>query len=102
MSQSIDFDRRRFIGAALAVFAIPELVVGRSASVHPGAGTPVTATNGTTSASDSFGTLKQVAAGVLNVGYAEAGPGDGRPVVLLHGWPYDIHSFVDVVPTSSR
>jgi pimeloyl-ACP methyl ester carboxylesterase len=45
-----------------------------------------------------FGPLKQVDAGVLNVGYAEAGPADGQPVLLLHGWPYDIHSFADVAP----
>ena len=48
--------------------------------------------------STSFGTLKQVDAGPLNVGYAEAGPADGAAVLLLHGWPYDIHSFVDVAP----
>src|SRR5437870_12320120 len=46
----------------------------------------------------SFGPLKQVEAGLLDVGYAEAGPAGGPPVVLLHGWPYDIHSFVDVAP----
>jgi pimeloyl-ACP methyl ester carboxylesterase len=46
----------------------------------------------------SFGPLKQIDAGVLSVGYAEAGPADGAVVVLLHGWPYDIHSFVDVAP----
>ena len=46
----------------------------------------------------SFNGLKQIDAGVLNVGYAEAGPADGPPVILLHGWPYDIYSFVDVVP----
>src|SRR5690348_6255665 len=46
----------------------------------------------------SFGSLKQVEAGVLNVGYAEAGPTNGPVVLLLHGWPYDIHSFVEVTP----
>jgi pimeloyl-ACP methyl ester carboxylesterase len=46
----------------------------------------------------TFAPLKQVAAGDLNVAYAEAGPAGGRPVLLLHGWPYDIHSYVDVAP----
>jgi pimeloyl-ACP methyl ester carboxylesterase len=46
----------------------------------------------------SFGPLKQVDAGALNVGYAESGPANGPPVLLLHGWPYDIHSFVEVAP----
>jgi pimeloyl-ACP methyl ester carboxylesterase len=46
----------------------------------------------------SFAPLKQVDAGVLNVGYAEVGPAGGPPIVLLHGWPYDIHSFVEVAP----
>ena len=53
---------------------------------------PVPGTN------NAFGPLKQVDAGVLNIGYAEVGPSDGLPVVLLHGWPYDIHSFIEVVP----
>jgi pimeloyl-ACP methyl ester carboxylesterase len=46
----------------------------------------------------SFGVLKQVDAGVLSVGYAEAGPPDGKAVILLHGWPYDIHSYAEVTP----
>ncbi len=50
------------------------------------------------SMSTSFGALKQVEAGVLSVGYAEAGPADGPAVILLHGWPYDIHSFAEVTP----
>jgi pimeloyl-ACP methyl ester carboxylesterase len=52
----------------------------------------------TTASQKSFGPIKQIDAGLLNVGYAEAGPANGTPVILLHGWPYDIHSFVDVVP----
>jgi pimeloyl-ACP methyl ester carboxylesterase len=46
----------------------------------------------------SFAPLKQIDAGVLNIGYAESGPADGQAVILLHGWPYDIHAFVDVAP----
>ena len=46
----------------------------------------------------SFAALKQIDAGLLNIGYAEDGPADGPPVILLHGWPYDIHSYVDVAP----
>src|SRR6266403_2364 len=47
----------------------------------------------------SFGPIKQIDAGLLNVGYAEVGPTDGPVVILLHGWPYDIHSYVDVAPS---
>ncbi|MFB7111989.1 alpha/beta fold hydrolase [Streptomyces sp. NPDC056291] len=66
---------------------------GRSGEEKPEV--PPTAKPG---AKKSFSSLKQKAAGVLNVGYAEAGPASGRPVTLLHGWPYDIHSYVDVAP----
>ena len=50
------------------------------------------------SAAGSFGALKQIDAGVLNVGYAEAGPANGPAVILLHGWPYDIHTYVEAAP----
>jgi pimeloyl-ACP methyl ester carboxylesterase len=56
-------------------------------------------TAGPTSAPPTaFGSLKHINAGLLNVGYAEDGPTDGPPVILLHGWPYDIYSYLDVVP----
>ena len=48
--------------------------------------------------SSSFGPLRQINAGVLDVGYVDVGPANGRPVVLLHGWPYDVHSYADVAP----
>ena len=45
-----------------------------------------------------FGPTKQIEAGLLSIGYVEVGPLNGTPVVLLHGWPYDIHSYAEVTP----
>jgi len=98
MPEAIDLRRRRFFGAAATAIAAAQLgVIGSAAARSAEANGPaVPAVTPGTSA--SFGPLKQVEAGVLGVGYAEAGPADGRPVLLLHGWPYDIHSYADVAP----
>jgi pimeloyl-ACP methyl ester carboxylesterase len=94
VSHNIGCGRRCFLGAAMAAFGVPGLVARSGQSERR---TPAPAINGA-GTSGSLGALKEVAAGLLNVGYADAGPSHGRPVILLHGWPYDIHSFVDVVP----
>jgi pimeloyl-ACP methyl ester carboxylesterase len=96
MSAEVDLERRRFLGVALMGLAAAELVVGGCENAPSGKNNDAAALK--PAAHASFGTLKQIDAGVLNVGYAEAGPSSGTPVILLHGWPYDIHSFVDVAP----
>ena len=98
MAEEINRQRRRFIGAAAMALAAARLGV---------LGSEQALTNRTSSAAlpanklgpnTSFGVLKQVDAGILSVAYAEAGPADGPPVILLHGWPYDIHSYSEVAP----
>src|ERR1700735_4196868 len=98
ISEVINGSRRRLLGAmAMAVAAAKLIVTGsadaRSSKAKPGGGS---ATPPDTSA--SFAPLKQIDAGTLNIGYAEAGPANGPAVILLHGWPYDIYAFVDVAP----
>jgi pimeloyl-ACP methyl ester carboxylesterase len=91
---SAPINRRRFSAAAAVSVAAAQLGLIGAADAQSSAQLPPfkPGTNA------SFGTLKQIEAGVLNVGYAEAGPANGPPVILLHGWPYDIYSFVDVSP----
>ncbi|WP_022720265.1 alpha/beta fold hydrolase [Rhodopseudomonas sp. B29] len=85
--------RRRFFGIALGTLAAAQFVklpLARAATAAPQpAGTP---------APTSFPALRQIDAGPLSIGYAELGPSDGPAVVLFHGWPYDIHSYVEVAP----
>jgi len=83
MSELINRDRRTFLANGVVGVAAAQLGASSLALANP---------------AEAKLPLKQIDAGLLNVGYAEAGPADGRAVVLLHGWPYDIHSFVDVVP----
>jgi pimeloyl-ACP methyl ester carboxylesterase len=90
--------RRSLLGTAALVFATAQLgSIGAAAAQINNLKPPVLPAikPGTNT---SFASLKQIDAGVLNVGYGEAGPADGPAVILLHGWPYDIHSFVDVAP----
>ena len=93
-SCGIDQDRRRLIGTAALGVAVPLAFIEGARAQEPPGNTPKSMRTGDA----TFKNMKQVRAGVLNIGYAEAGPTDAPPVVLLHGWPYDIHSFVDVTP----
>ena len=98
MSEGINHHRRRFLGATAMTVAAARLGLIGSAQAQSGGTTPADSPAIKPGTHTSFGALKQIDAGVLNVGYAEAGPAGGSPVILLHGWPYDIHSYVDVTP----
>src|SRR5256714_10416586 len=97
MSEEINNDRRRFFGSAIMTLATARFPMRLSnmpiSTVTSERGTPLGAP-----ARSAFDSMKQIEAGVLNVGYAEAGPANGRAVLLLHGWPYDIHAFEEVAP----
>src|SRR3954463_2096795 len=84
MANGITLHRRRFLGASALALAAADLVRITAANAQSG--------------NLAFGPVKQIAAGELNIGYAEAGSSDGPVVILLHGWPYDIHAFVEVAP----
>ena len=98
MGDTVNHQRRRFLGAAAmgiaaARFGLPGSAKAQSTTAKPPDRPATSAATNT-----SFAAVKKIDAGVLNVGYADAGPSGGPAVMLLHGWPYDIHSFVDVAP----
>ncbi|RWI29826.1 MAG: alpha/beta hydrolase [Mesorhizobium sp.] len=95
MPEIVDHHRRRLFGIAAATVALTQLgAIGVANAQGGGTG----ATQGSAGSHTTFASLKQIEAGLLTVGYAEDGPADGPPVILLHGWPYDIYSFADVAP----
>jgi pimeloyl-ACP methyl ester carboxylesterase len=98
MTEPADYGRRRFLGAAAVTLAAAELGLIDSVEARSSTTSPSEAPSRGPLAIRRFGDLKQIHAGVLDVGYAEAGPAGGPVVILLHGWPYDIHSFADVTP----
>jgi len=90
MHTSANPDRRRLLASAAAALATAQLGLARPAAAQD--------TSARGAAGAPFPALRQIDAGVLDVGYVELGPAGGPPVILLHGWPYDIHSFADVAP----
>src|SRR5882724_811882 len=94
---SSGLSRRRLLAMA-GVSAGAVLLGQQPFFAEPEATLPTAVVKTTNTSNASFSSIKQIDAGLLNVGYAEDGPANGRPVILLHGWPYDIHSYVDVAP----
>jgi pimeloyl-ACP methyl ester carboxylesterase len=96
--EEISQHRRRFFGTAAMTIVAGHLGMTGFADAQPSPAKAARLPAIKPGTNTSFAALKQIDADTLNIGYAEAGPADGPPVILLHGWPYDIHSFVDVAP----
>ena len=95
MSDQINARRRRLLGTTVAGISLMEL--GLSGLAHAQSAESTGNTKAATRVA-SFENIRQVDAGTLSIGYAEAGPQNGPVVILLHGWPYDIYSFAEVTP----
>jgi pimeloyl-ACP methyl ester carboxylesterase len=98
MSDEINHQRRSILGIAAMALATAPFGVNRTARAQTTKAKSAALANVKRGANTSFAAIKQIDAGLLNVGYAEAGPADGAVVILLHGWPYDIYAFADVAP----
>jgi pimeloyl-ACP methyl ester carboxylesterase len=88
--------RRRFLGITAGAWAATQAATNQIANARPITEASVRVSQ--PEVDNLLSSLKQIDAGVLNVGYAETGPVGGPAAILLHGWPYDIYSFVDVMP----
>lgn len=98
MPEHINHGRRRFLrNAALSIAAAEFGMIG-FADAQTGHAKPAVLPSIKPGGYTSFASVKQIDAGVLNIQYADVGPTNGPAVILLHGWPYDIHSYVDVAP----
>src|SRR5580698_5828620 len=98
MSEQINHERRHFLRNTAITIAAAQLGIIGAATAESIKTKPAEVPPVTSGAHTSFASIKQINAGVLDIGYAEAGPAGGPAAVLLHGWPYDIHSYVDVAP----
>ena len=98
MSEEINHDRRRFLSTAAMSVVAAKLGMASFADAQSNKTQSANVPKMKRGMNTSFGSLKQIDAGLLNVGYAEAGSSNGPAVILLHGWPYDIHTYVDVTP----
>src|SRR2546428_2962426 len=89
LSEQVNHHRRRLLGPAATTIAAVTLGVTGCAEAKSSKTRQADVPQNVSRSHASFGPIKQIDAGLLNIGYAEAGPADGTPVILLHGWPYD-------------
>src|SRR5207253_2603034 len=92
MDNSVSLQRRRALGTAIVIIGLNEWGVVDSARAQS------TLPSKPLSSGATFAAIRQIDAGLLSIGYAESGPADGPVAILLHGWPYDIHSYIEVAP----
>ncbi|WP_266158013.1 alpha/beta fold hydrolase [Dyella silvatica] len=98
MPDHIDQQRRKFLGATALGLAAAPFGLAAMTSALPNSTMPASVKTAASGSRSAFAPLKQIEAGMLHIAYAEDGPANGTPVLLLHGWPYDIHSYVEVSP----